>query len=235
MKPPRVKINFCSYGEIANKYPLTGDPFLITHDLDIPPMSLSGKLIAQLSKKDEVEFLTKNLSTISIRDTFMTMSVRLHNVLVHFVNYKNIKPELIMFDTTSDSALGSTSPIGHQFVHFENGWGIQTRREDVYVELCTRLVKTSIPVPLKERIRNWVTRKGSTSKDIPALKYTVVLKVFDTPASFYYINLLNFDVDIHYLETAYYDSNWDFFLDQEPITSKTKERCDARKVYFRQG
>ena len=233
MKVPSVKVNFCSCNEIARLYNVSIDPLYITQKISTCPTSLAGKLVKFISRKDEIDFLTSSLSTISVQSTFKTLAIRVYNSLVAFVNDRTIRSDLVMFDMTASTSYEDFAEFRHKFFHIENGWVIQTKKEDVYIEMCTRLDKTTIPVPLGSRIRNWFTRKGPTSKDIPALKYTVVLKVFNTPGSFYYINLFTFDVDVPYSQDAYLASNFDFELDSPNPPLKARERCDARKVYFR--
>ena len=233
MKVPSVPVEYYSHEPDAHTYDGSADPCRIKTGLNVRPTTLAGKFVKFISRKDEIEFLCHGLYPFALSGSFNSIAVRLHSAIIAFVNDRTIRSDLVMFDTTSDRVGGHIVTDEHKFVHLENGWYIQTKHENTYIELCTRLIVTEIPVSFMERVRNWFTKKGPTSKDIPAVRYTVVLKVFNSPWSFYSINLFNYDVIASYSAEAYYKSNLDYSIVLDKLTQEAKERCDGRKVYFK--
>ena len=234
MKVPSVKVQYYSYPPLAQKYHPAPDALHIPMNIRTNPISLAGKLIKFLSREDEVRFISEGLSKTAILNAFTQAGLRAHNTLIAFVNDRTIRSDLVMFDYTTESAVLKKHIDGFPSLYLETAWYMQTKKEDVYIELYTRLVKSSIPVAWTERLRNWITKKGTTSKNIPSLKYILTLKVFDTPASCYAIDLHEFDIEVPYSEKAFEVSNLDLF-DPAKITQKAKERYESRRVYFRKG
>ena len=234
MKVPSVKVQYFSHQPLARQYHPSPDGIHIATNASTRPISLAGKLIQFLSRIDEVRFISDGLSSVAILDAFTCAGLRTHNTLIAFANDRTIRSDLVMFDYVTEHAVLRKYIDGFPSLYLETAWYMQTKKEDVYVELYTRLVKSSIPVPWTKRLRNWVTKKGTTSKNIPSLKYILSLKVFDTPASCYTIDLHDFDIEVPYSEKAFEMSNLDLF-DPNKITQQAKERYESRRVYFRQG
>lgn len=233
MKVQSVPVEYYAHEPESHMYDKSADHYQIRDGLNVRPVTLAGKFVKFISRQDEVKFLVDSLHPFALNSSFNSIAIRLHNSIIAFVNDRTIRSDLVKFDITSDKVCGHVVSEGHKFVHLENSWYIQTKHENTYIELCTQLKVETIPVPLISRIWNWFTKKGPTSKDIPALRYTVVLKVFNSPWSFYSIHLFDYDVLASYSSEAFTKSNLDFSIVQSQLTQAAKEKCDARKVYFR--
>ena len=233
MKVPSVKVQYFSHQPLARQYHPSPDGIHIATNASTRPISLAGKLIKFLSRIDEVRFISDGLSSVAILDAFTCAGLRTHNTLIAFANDRTIRSDLVMFDYVTEHAVLRKYIDGFPSLYLETAWYMQTKKEDVYVELYTRLVKSSIPVPWTKRLRNWVTKKGTTSKLIPSLRYVITIKVFNTPASCYTIDVHQFNIEVPYSESAVIASDLDLYKDDK-LSQRQKERYESRKTYFRQ-
>ena len=239
MRVERVPVKYFSFVPIAKLHESGVDHVQLPLGVHIQPTTLAGKLVEFITRKDEVKFLTsfESMSWVkvnNIRSIFETVSVRLHNSLISFVNDRTIRSDLVMFDYVSDCRrIGNTKCI-----QLESGWLIRTKKDDAYVELVTRMYRTEIRQPSMVRLNNWFTGKGTTASTVPAIAYALTLKIFNTEASFYAIDLYTFE---SYAipcgsDEPITETNIDFYKPlQEKLTQKQKEKINERKSYFRFG
>jgi hypothetical protein len=204
-------------------------------------LTLAAKLMKQIATVDEVKFLSQGLGKsgeFGIKNTFETASIRVHNSLINFVNDRTIRTDLVLFDYTHKN--NPSGSLGSKYYYGESAWLIQTKTEETYIELSTRFERTQIKQEWSDRVKNWLTKKGSTARTIPAIRYVITLKVFDTPKSFYYIDLHRSSWSLPCgTDEPIELSNVDFSYneDERKTTGKLlqlrKERINERAIYFR--
>jgi hypothetical protein len=136
-----------------------------------------------MSRVDEVKFISDGLSSRPVYDAFDTAFLRVSNSLVAFVNDRTIRSDLVVYDYTAPKSTRYRKRKNCAFCCLESGWYIQTKKEDVYVELTNRLVRSEIKQSLGSRLCNLIAKRGPTSKTIPTVRRIMSLKVFNTPAS----------------------------------------------------
>ena len=240
MKVLQIPVAYYQYRPIAGRQEHTNDPEILTQSMGIRPVTLAGKLTKFMSRVDEVKFISQGLSPYAIYNSFDTAFLRVSNSLVAFVNDRTIRSDLVVYDYTAPKSSRYQKRKNCSFCCYEAGWYIQTKREDVYVELTNRLVHSEIKQSLGNRISNMITRHGPTSKTIPAVRWVLSLKVFNTPASCYVMDLFTSDEDYKVGSSSEIDgmiraSNVDIFdTDREP-TQEERELYELRKVYFRKS
>ena len=233
MKVRSLPIWYFAYKPVADMYESSVDPVHIPMGFCTQPVTLAGKLIRFLAREDECKYITDHLSTIGVQAAFNSAVLRVHESLIAFVNNRTIRSDLVMFDYTTKHSVLIRRLEGFPSLYLEASWVMQTKKEDVYIEMCTRLIKSSIKVPWTKRVHNWFTKKGTTSKLIPSLRYVITIKVFNTPASCYTIDVHQFDIEVPYSESAVIASDLDLYKDDK-LSQRQKERYESRKTYFRQ-
>lgn len=235
MKVPSVPVRYHEVTEPRGQCVNHSDPLLITQGTCVAPATLAGKIVKQLSTKDEVSFLANNIGTrayLCLATDFDTIRVRIHNSLLNILNDRKIRSDLIVFDYITNSVRNKHQ--SSKFFRMESSWYVQTKKEDVLIELCTKLERNQIIQSLATRVRNWINKKGSTAEVVPSVSYSIVMKVFDSPQSYYEVPIYTFEDQYPCgSDTPLVAINLDNYADGIVHTQKDKERIDERRTYFR--
>ena len=235
MKVPSVPVHYREVTVPAGQCTNRSDPLLISQGTCVSPTTLAGKIVKYLSSKDEVSFITDGIgskSYLCMVTEFDSVRVRAQNSILNILNDRKIRPDLIVFDYITNGVRNKQATS--KFVRMESSWYVQTRKEDVLIELCSKLERNQIIQPMTTRVRNWLTKKGSTAEIVPSVSYSIVMKVFDSPQSYYEIPLFTFDKKYPCgSDEPIVAINLDNYENGIIHTQKDKERIYERRTYFR--
>ena len=225
-------IQYYAYEPVARLYEHTDDPVKVMNSSTFRPKTLAGKIVQWTLQYGRWEHLTDDLPTKELIPAYNTMSVRVHNMMLTFTEQLRSLNDLTMFDFNTAVLTEGVRRSRSIIPCFETGWSIRTKTEDCFIELCTHLIPVYWPIPMLQRVKNRITKRGPVSDSIPRLQYTLILKVFNSPASCYVIHLNGIDVVVPFSEMLLKKTNIDFYP-PITITPEAKERYEQRFPYFR--